>query len=268
MVLAEGGGGPDRFEPPAGVVVRTAVAADAPALADLADARRRVYEAFSPVFWRPARDARAKHLPYLAALLAGTAHTALIAQWCHQVAGAAIAGHGAGMPPFVHDPARSWLLDDFYVAAPDLWATVGRALLDAVADVARAAGQDRLIVVSAAKDAAKTAMLAAAGFSHEASWWVHPVQPARPALMTESSPAVRVGPAPPVYDPGGPVALAWGRKALCRPDTFLQEAAAAGAVLAVVPVLTADRECTRALVRSGYTEASQWHTRPLGTARP
>lgn len=251
----------------ADLAVRAAAPADAPALADLADARRRAYEAFSPVFWRPAPGARAKHLPYLAACLAGTAHTALIAEWHHQVAGAAMAGHRAGMPPFVHDPARSWLLDDFYVAAPDLWVTVGRALVEAVADLARAAGQDRLIVVSAAQDAAKTAMLAQAGFGHKASWWVRPAKPARPALAA-SSPAMRVGPAPPVYDPGGPVALAWGPHVPRRPDTFCQEAAAAGAVLAVVPVRTADQEGTRALVRAGYTEASQWHARPLGTARP
>ena len=156
----------------------------------------------------------------------------------------------------------SWLMDDFYVAAPDWWRTAGGALLDSVAHAARSNRQNRLIVVSAERDEAKNAMLRDRGFRQAAQWWVRPLDPPQSPVPAEGELLpMRVGPAPPVYDPGGPVALALDTDPAFAIDRFERQAFAAKAVLAIVPVRTADGTLTDVLAAAGYAVASVWYVR-------
>ncbi len=248
------------------VAVRRARIDDAGIIADFADLRRHAYPAYSPVFWRPAPGARTHHLPFLQACLADGCHSAFVAEAAEGVVGAAVANYRVGVPPFTRDleasGIASWLVDDFYVASQDLWRTAGGALLDSVAAAARSSGQNRLIVVSAERDAPKNAMLRDRGFRQAAAWWVRPLELPTNPVPAEGEPLpMLVGPAPPVYDPGGPVALALDTTPPFAMDRFERQAAAAEAVLAVVPVRMADRTLAEGLAAAGYAVASVWWAR-------
>ena len=65
------------------------------------------------------------------------------------------------------------------------------------------------------------------------------------------------GPAPPVYDPGGPTALALRIDAQAV-AAYTEWAAAQGAVLAIVPARAADAALEQAAETAGYEPASDW----------
>lgn len=94
-------------------------------------------------------------------------------------------------------------------------------------------------------------------------WWVKPLDAAADAgaahgRVDRTGFSAILGPAPPVYDPGGPVLLADRVAADVELSVVEDEAAQMGAVLAVIPADPAnDRE--RALHERGWTIASQWY---------
>ena len=196
-------------------------------------------------------------------------HSAFVAESAEVVVGAAIANHRVRVPPFAQDREASWLVDDFYVAAPEWWRTAGGALLDSVAHAARSSRQNRLIVVSAERDDAKNAMLRDRGFRQAAQWWVRPLAPPQSPVPAEGERLpMLVGPAPPVYDPGGPVAMALDTVSPFAIDRFERQAFAAEAVLAIVPVRTADGTLAEVLAIAGYAVASVWYASPAHHAPP
>jgi GNAT superfamily N-acetyltransferase len=244
------------------MIVRASRAGDAEAAAELAAARRARYEPYSPVFWRRAEDAVERHRPFLAHCLEDPGYTARTAEHEGRVVGIAIAGHRLLMPPFQDDPRASWLLDDLYLGDESSWPTVGAALVEAIAGEAAAVGVERLVVVSARADEPRRRALLDAGFAPAAEWHVLPVEPApAEAELPEGVDAV-VGPAPPVYDPGGPTALAL-RIAAPEVAAFSAWASASGAVVAIVPVGCTDAPLLAALATHGYAVASEWLARDL-----
>jgi len=121
--------------------------------------------------------------------------------------------------------------------------------------------------VTAHDDLAKSAMLESLSLHLAEHWWVRELVPTpMPNAAGASLPRRVEGPgfggilaaAPPVYDPGGPVFQA--QRLADDADAALLErsAAAAGAVLVVVP---ADPESARAagLRARGWTIASAWY---------
>jgi GNAT superfamily N-acetyltransferase len=156
------------------VEVRPAAPGDVDAVVRLAAARRAQYETYQPVFWRPAADAAARQRPYLAGLIDDPAVISLVAVTGRDVAGFAIATV-APAPP-VYDPGGlTCMLDDFAVADPRDWPTVGVALLRAVSRAAQERGAAQVVVVTAQLDEAKRAVLAASGLSVASEWWVRPL---------------------------------------------------------------------------------------------
>lgn len=126
-----------------------------------------------------------------------------------------------------------------------------------------------MVVVVAQRDEPKRALLRSAGYTLAAAWWVRPLAPI--AAPTDSSAPEApegieavVAPAPPVYNPGGPVALALslGDAPAAQVARFDAWAAASGAALAVIPARVADVALVEALARAGYTVASEWYVRP------
>jgi hypothetical protein len=238
------------------VIVRRALAADAEPAADLAEEKRAEYAAYSPVFWRPAAGARGRHRPFLAHCIENDRFLALAAEEDGAFAGLVLAGRHGAPPPFHADAEPTWFVDDFLVAGGD-WDRAGAALLEQVAEEADGA---RLVVVTAHADRSKCAFLEAHGFACAASWWVLPVEavPGEPVLP-DGAEAV-TGPAPPVYDPGGPTALALK----LEPEHvtgFVDWTSASGAVLAIVAARESDHGLASALAAAGFARASAWYVR-------
>lgn len=164
------------------------------------------------------------------------------------------------------------LIDDFAVTGDDRWPADGAGLLASACGQAATAGAHTARVVTAAADAPKVALLVSAGLAPVSRWWVKPVKPVRPVTPAGlPARAGRVqgtgftghlGPAPPVYDPGGPVLLLDELPGGASVAAVEAAAAAMGAVLAVVPA-TPGAAGEQHLTQRGWTVASQWH---LGAA--
>jgi hypothetical protein len=245
--------------PPTGDL-RPATTDDAPAIATLLEAQRAEYEHYSPVFWRPAAQARAAHEPFLRMLIEQDGPVAFVTDGDDNK-GSADGAAGPDGAIVALPRTDDWLVDDFTVRRPELWLERGAPLLAAV----RASAPDKPItVVCGQRDEPKRTMLRQAGGRLTEEWWVRPLDD-----LTAPDPAGRTVPrgatglvvtAPPVYDPGGPVCqvTSWDGTAETLRSVGAW-AAAEGAVLAIVPV-EADAPGLREVLRTaGYTVASEWY---------
>lgn len=225
---------------------------DVPWAAEMMEARRQVYASYSPVFWRPANDVVELHGRFLERQLQDPANVGL------RTDHAFLMGQLRG---------EEGVVDDFAVDQQPRWANEGRELVGGAWQALRALGATRLRVVTAKADFDKVSMLLAASLQLAEEWWVKEVRPSGGANSPRSVKGTRfsgvVGPAPPVYDPGGPVLLA-----RLEPDADLAvleaEAADLGAVLAVVAVAPSSEYVQRLQHRS-WTVASQWYVGRPGT---
>jgi hypothetical protein len=320
--------------------IRAAEERDLDTIGDIAEAKRREYAHYSPVFWRPHPDGRAPQLRFLGRQLTQDSTLAFV---CEE--GGAIDGFGVGMlrpVPAVDQPSGPvCLVDDFAVRSPDAWATTGRAVLDVILAAADEAGAALAVVISGRDDGPKCAMLEGAGFAPDSGWHVRererapsaapaggvrpaeardaaavvdlavgvraPYQRYQPSLWRRAGasreehlaavaaltgdPAVptlvheaagRVGgyafgtitPAPPVYDPGGPVSVvddfATDRRDAAAAPALLEAISRygheRGTVLTVVIAGQADTTKRRLIAEHGFRQASEFYTRRL--ARP
>lgn len=154
-----------------GGTIRKAREADVPGMVELAERRRVEYERAQPLFWRKAADSAEKQTPYLTKQIAKDEVIALVHEREGVLDGFAI---GALIPaPPVYDPGGlTCIVDDFTVSDPGLWATVGRAILQAVAEEGKRRGAVQVVAVCGRHDEPKRAMLAATGYSIASEWWV------------------------------------------------------------------------------------------------
>lgn len=231
--------------------LRAASSEDVDEIARLLDAKRREYETYSPVFWRPAADAITKHKLFLEALITQGGPITLVQPGDDGLDGVIVALRRSD----------DWLVDDFAVRSPERWTQAGRALLDEVCT--RADGVP-VTVVCGHRDEPKRALLHDGGGVLREQWWVRALAGVEPD--SDSDPALAAGAvgrlltAPPVYDPGGPVcqARAWdgSRAAL---EGLERWARSQGAVLVVVPVGAGDGNRQEVLRDVGYHVASDWY---------
>jgi hypothetical protein len=143
-------------------------------MVELADCKRREYEAFAPTFQRPAANATEVHGPWLAGLVEDPSVGTFVHQDSSGVDGFVIVTTGPAPP--VYDPGGpTALIDDFTVASPGLWETTGAALLDAASGWASERGAVQLVVVSGPHDAAKRALLHGAGLYVASEWFTRPL---------------------------------------------------------------------------------------------
>ncbi len=154
------------------VTIRVASSEDLDDILELAGARRRQYAVYQPVFWRAAADAVDQQRPYLAGLLQDGQVIAFVAVTDSALRGFAL-GTVIASPP-VYDPGGpTCLVDDFTVADPVDWPTIGVELLRAVGQAARQRGAAQIVVITAHLDTAKRTALAASGLSLASEWWVN-----------------------------------------------------------------------------------------------
>ena len=149
---------------PATEGIRPLTAADVPRVLQLGEQKRREYQAYSPVFWRMSSLPRETFAPYLQGKIVDTQNVAL----AHE--------QGGRVDGFVLANSRGYI-DDYTVAVPKLWPTVGAELLQAASDAAYQRGIKSLLVVCGAGDIPKRSMLAAEGLTPATDWYIKPIRP-------------------------------------------------------------------------------------------
>lgn len=211
--------------------------------------RRQVYARYSPVFWRPAQNVVGPHARFLTQLIQTNGNIALRT--------------GGGFIICQHRGAEG-VVDDFAVEHPDLWDDDGAALLLAVASRLSAVGQvTALRVVTAHADQPKVSMLQRLSLCLAEQWWVRELHPGRaqaaaPGRIDGPGFSGIFGPAPPVYDPGGPVLQADRADDNAEVAVIEREATALGAVLAIIPAAPGTVRAGQ-LARHGWSVASDWY---------
>ena len=209
--------------------------------------RRQVYARYSPVFWRPARDVTGAHARFLRRQVSSDANVALRT------------GHGFII---AERRASEGLVDDFAVDRSGSWDDDGAALLLAAAEQLAGAGVDAMRVVTAHADQPKVRLLSSMSLRVVEQWWVKELRPAGQAAgygrVQGPGFTGTFGPAPPVYDPGGPVLLADRVKDDADIAVLEREAAALGAVLAIVPAPPASARSAD-LQQASWSVAPDWY---------
>lgn len=144
--------------------IRPLTDADVLRVLELGEQKRREYQAYSPVFWRMSSQPRETFRPYTESQIENPQVVTLAYEQSGKIKG------------FVLMNARGGI-DDFTVAKPELWPTVGAELLLAAGDAAHNRGIKSLLVVCGAGDIPKRTMLAAQGLTLATDWYVKPLSP-------------------------------------------------------------------------------------------
>ncbi len=156
------------------ITFRTANEDDIPPMLALAAQKRAQYEAYQPVFHRRAANAVDAQRPYYRELIERDDVLVLVA-----VDGGAVISCISAIihtAPAVYDPGGpAAMVDDYMVATPDMWPTVGRELLDAVKNELRSRGVVVMIVVCGHRDEPKRRSLIDAGLTLASEWYVQPL---------------------------------------------------------------------------------------------
>jgi hypothetical protein len=208
--------------------------------------RRERYATFSPVFWRPAANIERSHAEFMRSTAAQDGAIALRTDHAFAIS-------------IPHD--GRCFVDDFAVDDDDRWATDGRALALEVWATA-SPQQSTLRVVTARRDEPKRTMLQSLGLTVTERWWVKELDPTGPSATwgpatIGAAPALII-PAPPVYDPGGPVCLL-GDMDTSQAGLAATEAAGLGAVLAIVQRKHDPPATEPELEMSGYHNPSEFY---------
>ena len=147
---------------------------DVPQMVSLSDLKRTQYEKYSPVFWRKASQAKEVQTPYFHELIDDEAMIMLVHERQSIVDGFIM---GRIMKaPGVYDPGGVvCMIDDYMVASPDSWETIGEQLRQALADRAQRRGAVLCIFVCGHLDEPKRQMLRQAGGHISSEWYVVPI---------------------------------------------------------------------------------------------
>lgn len=154
--------------------VRKAEPKDVKAAVELAEQSRRQLQKFQPTFWRKAAKSAAATETFFAKRVAEPDTLFLVAVEGGEHQGFLIARKFANPPVF--DPGGdTWLIDDFCVAEPRLWLSIGEALLSHATTLIHEHGGVQIVVVSADRDLAKTEMLRRSDLTVASNWWTKPL---------------------------------------------------------------------------------------------
>lgn len=156
--------------------IRDVTASDVPAMAALADAKRTEYATYSPIFWRKSDNGMEVQTRFFTnRMLPSDTIISLVADTDGTIEGFVI-GMIREAPP-VYDPGGPvcWI-DDFTVARPELWETVGTTLYREVAIRAQQRGVVAMVTIAGHLDTPKRAMLQAQGAPITVETYVQPLQ--------------------------------------------------------------------------------------------
>ena len=208
---------------------------------ELTRRRRESLAAYAPLFWRPALDATERHREFLANLVADQGSFGLRTE------------HGYVL---VLDRGDHRLVDDMVISPDERWADDGVALLGAVLT---APGRVRFVAPVA--EPARTAAARSLGLGLAETWWHRDLPDPTPASGAAAGLDVpgadgRLVPAPPVYDPGGPVLLVTRVESAAALAAIESEAAARGATVSVISQTAGDDDAAAIARSAGYVETT------------
>ncbi|HEY1684858.1 MAG TPA: hypothetical protein VGG19_08850 [Tepidisphaeraceae bacterium] len=154
--------------------LRRAVPADVPRMVELSTMKRLQYAAYSPIFWRPAVGADESQKKFFVPLVDDPSWICLVHEAAGEVNGFVMA-RIISAPP-VYDPGgKVCMIDDFVVAEPSLWESVGMALHMEAEKIAGQSGAVISITVCGEHDAVKRTALRGAGAQIASEWYVHQI---------------------------------------------------------------------------------------------
>lgn len=151
-------------------MIRDAKVEDVAAMVALIEASRTRLEEWQPQFWRKAEASAAMSDGWFGVLVGNPEIITLVSDTDGKIDGFLIAML-QDSPPVYAPGGKTCLIDDFAVAADDLWRSAGRDLLHAALAQAKGKGAIQTVVVAPDAHAAKKAMLAAEGLSIASTWW-------------------------------------------------------------------------------------------------
>lgn len=155
--------------------VRKAVWADIDAMVSLAQRNRVELERAQPVFWKRIPNAETATRRYYRLTLLLRRDICLVAALDGTVRGFLIAKR-TNPPPVYAPPGATWLVDDFHVAESQDWSHIGAAILEQLRSNKAVRDIDQIIVISAAFDREKIAMLENERLTCASGWWVGPAK--------------------------------------------------------------------------------------------
>lgn len=202
--------------------------------------RRAALVPHAPVYWRPSADALERHRAYLAYLI----------------------GDGQGFG-FRTDEAlmiaargpHGWTVDDAW-APPDRWEYDGLVLWTRTA--AKFGTAELVRFVCPVFEPERASFARNRGFVLANSWWHATIETSTSPGDRVTEPRVRgsratLVPAPPVYDPGGPILFLQEVHDLAAIDRSRKAAFRCGSPLVVVDQPAGRDELARTLAESGFT---------------
>lgn len=155
--------------------IRDATHDDVPQMVSLSDLKRTQYEKYSPIFWRKSLQAEAAQTPYFHELV-DDAEMIVLVHERESVVDGFIMGR-IMKAPAVYDPGGVvCMVDDYMVADPGGWASVGEQLRQALADHAQRRGAVLCVFVCGHLDEPKRKMLCQAGGHISSEWYVIPMK--------------------------------------------------------------------------------------------
>jgi hypothetical protein len=154
---------------------RAAIPEDAARMAELAELKREEYKTRAPTFHRPKAGVREMHASFLAKQLENReSHVALVQEADDRHLDGFLIATMLPAPP-VYDPGGlTCLVDDCVVETPDLWASVGRELLEAAIGLSAPRGAVQTVVVCGPQDTPKRSMLLRSGHIVASEWFTKP----------------------------------------------------------------------------------------------
>ena len=155
------------------LTTRVARPEDVPAMVEMAEARRRQYQTYQPVFWAKAEQSAGMSQMWFAHLVGLKDADVLALEEDGEIAGVAIIER-IPVPP-VYKGKSAIKLDDFYIRDQSRWDELGHALLEGVRALAKEREWDMLIVVSAQLDEARNDFLEREGLSVASVWYNQPL---------------------------------------------------------------------------------------------
>ena len=154
--------------------VRKATEQDIEAAIGLAERTRRQYQKYQPAFWRKPTDSVARTRALFTGMVAEPGAYFLVAVEGRQQLGFLIATKFPA-PPVQAPVGDIYLIDDFCVAEPHLWLTIGEALLSHATTLLHEHGATQIVVVCGDRDLPKAEMLRRSDLTIASSWWTKPL---------------------------------------------------------------------------------------------
>ena len=155
--------------------VRKAEPRDIRPAVELVERSRRQFQKYQPPFWHKAANSAASADAFFTKLLTEPDTLFLVAVEGSRYQGFLIARKFVNPPVF--DPGGdTWLIDDFCVAEPHLWLSIGEALLSHATTLIHEHGGVQVVVVSADRDLAKTELLRRSDLTIASNWWTKPLR--------------------------------------------------------------------------------------------